>query len=452
MSASPFSSWLERRFSIGQRGSTIQREVLAGLTTFGAMAYIMAVNPAIMANAGLAQHDMIMTTIAAAICGTLLMALFANMPIALAPAMSSNAIFAQIVVKQMHVDVRTAFTIVLLGGVAFTALSVTKLRHRIIQAFPEPIVLGIQVAIGIFIARIGMVTGGLAVSAGDGFHFGALSDPSVLLTLFGVFLAGVFMVMRVPAGMLITILAVTLVSLFVHKNGHPMASLPGQVVEWPHYPTHLLFPFNFGDFFSHLELLLPITLYFLISDFFDATGTMYSVANRARLTKPDGTTLLGRAAFAADGSASIIGSALGTSTVSAYVESLVGVEAGGRTGLTALVVALLFAASSVLWPLIVMIPPEATAPVLILVGLSMLSALGQAANHSQEALLTPAFMLLIAVLTGNFMISLALGLLFYSLMLVVTRQFVRLTPMVLGLDAVFLFYLILISRTGLGQG
>jgi len=449
---SPLTTWLDRRFRIAQRGSTIQREILAGLTTFGAMAYIMAVNPAIMAKAGLLPHDMIMTTIAAAICGTLLMALFANMPIALAPAMSSNAIFAQIVVHQMHVDVRTAFTIVLFGGIAFTALSVTRLRHRIIQAFPEPIVLGIQVAIGIFIARLGMVTGGLAIGAPDGFHFGALTDPSVLLTLFGLFLASVLLVLRVPAGMLIAILAVTLASLFVHKNGHTVASLPEHFMDWPHYPTHLLFPFNFGDFFSHLDLLLPITLYFLISDFFDATGTMYSVANRARLTKPDGTTLLGRAAFAADGSASIIGSALGTSTVSAYVESLVGVEAGGRTGLTALTVALLFAASSVLWPLIVMIPAEATAPVLILVGLSMLSALGQAANSSQEALLTPAFMLLIAVLTGNFMISLALGLLFYSLLLLVTRQFVRLTPMVLGLDAVFIFYLVLTSHTGIGQG
>ncbi|GAB6855816.1 NCS2 family permease [Asaia astilbis] len=452
MTASSLSSWLDRRFKIGLRGSTVQREILAGLTTFGAMAYIMAVNPAILSKAGLASHDLIMTTIAAAVCGTLLMAIFANMPIALAPAMSSNAIFAQVVVNQMHVDVRTAFTIVLLGGIAFTALSVTRLRHKIIQAFPEPIVLGIQVAIGIFIARLGMVTGNLAVAAPDGFHFGSLSDPSALLTLFGLFLAGALVVLRIPAGMLIAILAVTLASLFVHKGGHPVTSLPQHFVEWPHYPTHLLFPFNFGDFFSHLELLLPITLYFLISDFFDATGTMYSVANRARLTKADGTTLLGRAAFAADGSASIIGSALGTSTVSAYVESLVGVEAGGRTGLTALIVALLFAASSVLWPLIVMIPPEATAPVLILVGLSMLSALGQAANGSQEAILTPAFMLLIAVLTGNFMVSLALGLLFYSLMLLVTRQFVRLTPMVLGLDAVFLFYLFLISQTGLGQG
>lgn len=415
------------------------------------MAYIMAVNPAIMAAAGLARHDMIMTTIAAAVCGTLMMALLANMPIALAPAMSSNAIFAQIVVQQMHVNVRTAFTIILLGGVAFTLLSVTRLRHRIVHAFPEPIVLGIQVAIGIFIARIGMLTGGLIAPSAEGFHFGDLHDPAVLLALFGLFLSGSLMVLRVPAGMLISILVVTVFGLFVRSHGHPITALPEHVLDWPHYPTHLLLPFDFHDFASHLGLLIPITLYFLISDFFDATGTMFSVANRAGLRNPDGSTMLGRAAFAADGSASIVGSALGTCTVSAYVESLVGVEAGGRTGLTALTVAMLFLASSVLWPLITIVPAVATAPVLILVGLSMLSSLTHTTSHSREAVLTPMVMLLIAVLTGNFMFSLAIGLLFYSTLLAATRQFSRLTPMVLGLDAVFLFYLVLVSQTGMGE-
>ncbi|AOX21081.1 NCS2 family permease [Kozakia baliensis] len=451
MSNATSPSWLERRFRIAERGSTPRREILAGITTFGAMAYIMAVNPAIMAAAGLARHDMIMTTIAAAVCGTLLMALLANMPIALAPAMSSNAIFAQVVVQQMHVNVRTAFTIILLGGLAFTFLSVTKLRQKIVHAFPEPIVLGIQVAIGIFIARIGMITGGLAVPSAEGFRFGSLHDPAVLLALFGLGTASALTILRVPAGMLISILLVTVLGFFVQSHGKPVTSWPEEVMDWPHYPTHLLFPFDFHDFMNHLGLLVPITLYFLISDFFDATGTMFSVANRAGLRHPDGSPMLGRAAFAADGTASVIGSALGTCTVSAYVESLVGVEAGGRTGLTALVVGLLFLASSVLWPLITIIPSVATAPVLILVGLSMLSGLTQLANASREAVLTPMVMLLIAVLTGNFMFSLAIGLLLYSALLVVTRQFARLTPMILGLDAIFLFYLVLVSQIGMGE-
>ena len=160
-------------------------------------------------------------------------------------------------------------------------------------------------------------------------------------------------------------------------------------------------------------------------------------------------TELSRSTYAADGAASMLGSALGTSTVSAYVESLAGVEAGGRTGFTALVVALLFALSSVLWPMLIIIPPEATAPILILVGLGMLSAFAQTAQPSQEALLTPALMLLIAVLTGNFMVSLALGFIFHSVLLVSKRQFFHLTPMLVGLNIVFVFYLILVGHNGL---
>ncbi|MCQ9156436.1 NCS2 family permease, partial [Acidomonas methanolica] len=414
------------------------------------MAYIMAVNPAIMSLAGLDRHDMIMTTIAAAFCGTMLMALLANMPIALAPAMSSNAIFAQIVVTQMHVKPATAFTIILISGLAFTLLSVTSLRQKMVRSFPEPVVMGIQVSIGIFITRIGMVTGGLAVPGAGGFHFGDLADPAVLLCLGGVLMAAVVTVLRLPGGLLLTIAAVTLTGLFVPDRGHPVTPWPSRLADWPHYPTHLLLPFDFGDFLSHLGLLLPITLYFFLSDFFDATGTMFSVANRAGLRRPNGETLLGRRAFAADGAASVIGSALGTCTVSAYVESLVGAEAGGKTGLTAVTVALLFLASSVFWPVITIIPAVATAPILILVGLGMLSHLSHVTDRSTEAILTPLAMLLTTVLTGNFMYALCFGVLFYSVLLAATRQFARLTPMLLGLDAVFLFYLILVTKMGLG--
>lgn len=446
----PALAWLDRRFAITERGSTPSREILAGLTTFGAMAYIMAVNPAIMAAAGLERHDMIMTTIAAAFCGTLLMALVANMPIALAPAMSSNAIFATVVVQQMHVKPATAFTIILIGGIAFTVLSLSRLREKIVRSFPEPIVLGIQVSIGIFIARIGMTTGGLAVPSAEGFQFGSLGDPAVLLCLGGLTLAAIMTVRRIAGGLLITIAAVTIIGLFVKSRGHAITPWPERIADWPHYPTHLLLPFDFADFIAHLGLLVPITLYFLISDFFDATGTMFSVANRAGLRHPNGETMLGRAAFTADGAASIIGSSLGTCTVSAYVESLVGAEAGGRTGLTAVTVALLFLASSILWPLITIIPAVATAPILILVGLSMLTPLINATERAPESLLTPLVMLLIAVITGNFMYALCLGLLFYSALLLATGQFRRLSPMLIGLDAIFLFYLVLVTRIGLG--
>ncbi|GBR44705.1 NCS2 family permease [Neokomagataea thailandica] len=440
-------SFLDRWFHISARGSTIPREIIAGLTIFGAMAYIVAVNPMILSGAGLDRHDMVMTTIAGAIAGTLLMALWARLPIALAPAMSSNVLFAQIIVQQAHVRPSTAFTVVLMSGLCFTALSVSRVRQRIIQGFPPSIVLGIQIALGAFIARIGLTSGGIAAPGPEGLSFGSLSDPSVLLCLFGVLLCALLTVLRVPAGLLIGIIVLTALGLIIKDKHGPITHLPTHMMDWPHYPSQMFLPFDFHDFWNKIALLLPITLYFLISDFFDATATLMSVAQRAGLTHENGNNSLDHRAFASDGAASIIGAGLGTCTVSAYVESLAGVEAGGRTGLCALIVAVLFGLASFFWPIITAIPAIATAPVLILVGLSMLGALNQLPTEPAKGL-PPMIMLLIAAITGNFMLSLTCGLLLYTGIALAQREFKRLTPIVLGLDAAFVFYMILQSHIG----
>jgi adenine/guanine/hypoxanthine permease len=444
--------WVDRIFHVTRRGSTLARELVAGLTTFGAMAYIMIVNPAILALAGLDRHDMIMTTIVAAVCGSLLMALMANLPIALAPAMSSNLIFAQIVVVQMGLTPSVAFTMVLIGGLAFVALSLTRWRQRIVMGFPVPVRNGIHCAIGAFIAHIGMVSGGLAVGGTGGFSFGSLHDPAVLLGIAGLFLAGALQMLRVPAGMLVSIIVVTLAGCFVrHAGGQPVTILPSTWLEWPHYPTRMLFSFDFHGFLSHIGIVLPVTLYFFLGDFFDATGTMMAVTRRAGLTVEDGQPLLGRAAFAADGAASVIGSVLGTSTVSAYLESLVGVEAGGRTGLVGITVAVLFLLSSVLWPIITAVPAVATAPVLMLVGLGMLADLGRSDSDHPGGALAPLLMVLVTIMTGNFMVSLALGLLLYTVLAVAARRWAEVTPILLALDVVFVVYLVLASTMGPGS-
>jgi len=443
----PLARLLDRYFHVSRRGSTLSREVLAGITTFGAMAYIMAVNPEIMAMAGLDRHAMIITTIVAAVIGSLMMALWANLPIALAPAMSSNIVFAQIVVVHMGVPPRVAFTMVFLSGLAFTLLSLTNGRRKIIQGFPEPIIDGIRFAIGAFIARIGLTTGGLAVPSHEGLAFGSLSSPTVLLALGGLVMALALVRARVPAAMLLTIVTVCIVGCFVPgADGQPVTHLPAHATDWPDYPTNLLFPFDFSGFASHLLVLIPVTIYFFLSDFFDATGTMLAVTRRAGLEREDGRPVLGRAAFTADGAASIVGASVGTCTVSAYLESLVGVESGGRTGLVGLVVAVLFAVSSFFWPVITMIPAVATAPVLIVVGLDMLSGLPSVTRETAEEMLAPLLMVIITLLTGNFMISLACGLLLYSALMVATRQWRKLTPMLLGLDVVFLLFLVLEAR------
>ena len=435
-------SILDRWFQISERGSTVSREIIAGLTVFGAMAYIVAVNPAILSSAGLDRHDMVMTTIAGAVAGTLLMAIWARLPIALAPAMSSNVLFSQVIVQQAHVSPSTAFTVVLFSGLCFTLLSLSQIRQKIIKGFPPAIVLGIQIAIGAFIARIGLMSAGVAVPSTVGFSFGSLGNPTVLLGLGGIALCAILNALRVPAGLLIAIVIITIAGIFIPTAHGPITKLPSNLVDWPHYPTHLFLPFDFHGFFSHLGLLVPITIYFLLSDFFDATATMMTVAHRAGLDGTDGRPGLDHRAFASDGAASVIGASLGTCTVSAYVESLAGVEAGGRTGLSALIVALLFAASSVFWPLITSIPAVATAPVLVLVGMSMLGALSRLPATFSEAA-PPVLMLLIATITGNFMLSLTCGLLLYTALAVALRDYKRLTPIVVGLDIAFVLYMFL---------
>nr|WP_237442353.1 NCS2 family permease [Saccharibacter sp. 17.LH.SD] len=441
-----FSNFLDRYFRISQRGSTIPREIIAGLTIFGAMAYIIAINPAILASIGLDRHDMVMTTIAGAAAGTLIMALWARLPIALAPAMSSNVLFAQVIVQQAHIKVATAFTVVFLSGIFFTLLSLTRIRLKIVRGFPPAIILGIQVAIGIFIARIGLIESGIAISSPHGLTFAPLSDPLVIFSLCGLLLCALLNILKVPAGLLLTIIIMTIIGLFISdQHGHSVTALPSQLIDWPHYPTQFLFPFDFHDFFSHIGLLLPITLYVLLSDFFDATATMLSVTHRAGLSGTPEHPELDHRAFTADGAASVVGATLGTCTVSAYLESLAGAEAGGRTGLSAFIVALLFVLSCVFWPLIICIPSLATAPVLVMVGLSMLSSLSRLPNRIEDAI-TPLTMLLISAVTGNFMLSLACGMLLYTGIIIALRQFKRLTPIVIGLDITFFCYMILQSH------
>ncbi|GCD53139.1 NCS2 family permease [Acetobacter pasteurianus] len=440
---------LDRAFDISGRGSSIPKEVVAGITTFGAMAYIMAVNPNILASAGLDQHAMVITTIASAVVGSFIMAVGANLPIALAPVMSSNVVFAQIVVVRMGVPPAQAFTMVLLGGLAFLFLSLTPWRRRIVETFPLSVKQGIHFAIGAFVAHIGIVNGGLVTKGGEGLVFGQLSNPVVLLALAGVFLAMMLKWARVPAAILLSVIAVTIAGLWVaHPDGSKVTQLPAHWVDWPSYPWFMLFPYDFHGLFANLFLVLPITLYFFLGDFFDATGTMMAVMQRSGLKDKQGQPLLVKSAFVADATASVIGSALGTSTVSAYLESLVGVEEGGRTGLTALVVACLFAVSSILWPLIICVPAVATAPALILVGLGMLGSLTDLKSLAVQERVIPLFMLLVTVLTGDFMVSLAFGLLLHTAFVLTTRKWAELTLMLCGLDCVFILYLVLSSRLG----
>ncbi len=437
------------RFNVADHQSSVGTEVLAGLTTFGAMAYIIAVNPAILAATGANRADMITVTVLAAMCGSLLMALFARLPIALAPVMGSNVVFAQVVVVRMGLSYSTALTMVLVGGVLFTCLSLSNVRQHIVSGFPVSIRIGLQAGIGLFIAYLGLKGGGLIVNdAGGNIAFADLRSPSVMVVFLSLLFIAALVAARVRGAMLLSILVVTVAGLFIQTSpGHFMTVLPSQMVALPHVPKAYFFAFDTTEFIHNFFLVIPLTLYFFLSDFFSATATMIAVTRRAGLMDAQGHFLNSRRAYLADGLASIMGACLGSPTVGAYVESATGVEAGGRTGLTTLTVAILFGLSAFLWPLIACIPPQATTPALVMVGILMMEGLTELDVSNPLETISAGMIVLLTVTTANLMIGICAGCFAYTIMAAVTRNWKRLTPVFLLTNVLLVIYLILVTYT-----
>ena len=427
--------------------TTVSREIVAGCTTFGAMSYIVVVNPAILSATGANVHDLITVTALAAMIGTLIMALMANLPIALAPGMGSNVVFAQVVVVRLGLSYGTALTMVLIGGLLFVLLSLTRFRERLVQGFPDAIRIGLQCGIGLFIAYLGLRNGGIIASGAHGrVSFGSLRDPFVLLVFVSILLTPVLMSLRVPGALLISIGAVTAAGLFVHDPaGHPMTAHPAHLAELPSLPSSLFWAFDLRQFTGHLFLVLPIALYFFLSDFFSATATLIGVTRRGGMMDAQGRIPNARRAYLADGLASVIGAAIGSSTVAAYVESAAGVEAGGRTGLTGLVVAGLFGISLFFWPLIAIVPPQATTAALVIVGVLMMQGVRDIGAERPEDAIAAILIMLVVVTTTDLMMGLCTGCFAYTLIVLATRAWSRLTPMLLCIDAILLAYVFLIT-------
>jgi AGZA family xanthine/uracil permease-like MFS transporter len=436
---------VDRFFRVSERGSSFGREALGGATTFAAMSYIVVVNPLILAEAGMSREGVFVATVLSAIIGTLAMALWANLPVALAPGMGSNIVFAQVIVLQMHLRWQTALAMVFINAAIFLILSLTRLREKIVAAFPSPIKLGMQCSIGIFIAYLGLKNGGLIVAApGSLIAFAKLSDPGALLAFAGVLLTGALVVRRTPGAFLIAIAALTCAGIFIRgSTGAPITPMPSALVRLPALHPELLFAFDFHEFFARFFLLLPVTIYFLLGEFFSATATLIGVARRAGLSTPAAALPNGRAAFASDAFASVAGAALGTSTVTAFVESVAGVEAGARTGLSGVVVAALFALTLLISPLIGVIPPQAVAPALVLVGALMLEDITQLDRTKPEIVLPPLLMIIFTVCTLDLMAGLAIGCFSYTLLAVCLRRWQNITLTLVTLDAVFALYLVL---------
>ena len=365
------AGFLEKRFRLKEHGTNPRTEVLSGFTSFMTMAYILAVNPLILADAGMDPGAVFTATALASVIATVLMALMANYPFVLAPGMGLNAFFAYTVVLGMGYSWQFALTAVFLEGIIFILLSLFNVREAIFNSIPLNLKRSVSVGIGLFIALLGFQNSGI-IGAGDGvvMALGDITAPAPLLAIIGLILTGILLAKNVKGALFIGILATTII-------GIPMGvtQIPTGIVSAPPSLAPTLLQFEWANIFT-LDMLL-VVFTFLFVDVFDTLGTLIGVSSKADMLDENGQLPKIKPALMADAIGTTAGAAMGTSTVTTFVESASGVAEGGRTGLTALTAAGLFALALVFSPIFLIIPSSATAPALILVGLFMITDIGK---------------------------------------------------------------------------
>ena len=418
-------------FELEQRGSSVRREVIAGFTTFLTMAYIIFVNPQILSGTGMDAGAVLVATCVAAAFGSAVMGLYANFPIALAPGMGLNAYFAAIVVGTMGLPWQAALGAVFCSGVLMLILSVLPVREWVVNAIPHSQKHAIAAGIGFFLFIIGLRSAGVVVGSDATLvALGKLTEWSALLAVLG-FVAIVAMEhLRQPASVLLCILIVAGIGWVAGLTPAPEA-----LVAAPPSPAPTAFEL---DIAGALEVgLVAIIFAFLMVDLFDTSGTLVAVLNEAGLTDGAGRVPGLKRALVADSSATIAGSFLGTSTTTSYIESAAGVRAGGRTGITALVVAGLFLVSIVFAPIATAIPAFATAPAILFVGCVMARAM----RHVEWDDLTESVPAIVTALAMPFTYSIAtgigLGFIAYTLIKVVGGRRHELNAAVIAVAAAF---------------
>ena len=424
-------SLLENYFKLKENGTTVRTELLAGLTTFLTMAYIIFVNPSILGDAGMPKDAVFVATCLAAAIGTFIMGFYANYPMALAPGMGLNAYFTYAVVKGMGIPWEAALGAVFISGCLFLMVSIFKLREIIVNGIPHSIRTAITVGIGLFLGLISLKSAGIVVANPDTMvAIGDLHKAPVILASIGFFLIVTLDRLKVKGAILIGILAVTVLSFFFGGNQfHGIVSMPPSLS-----PT--LFKL---DIMGALSVgILNVVLVFFLVELFDATGTLMGVANRAGLLVNGKMERLNKALLA-DSTAIVAGSFLGTSSTTAYIESAAGVQAGGRTGLTAIAVGVLFLACLFIAPLAGVVPAYATAPALFYVSCLMLRELSEIdwndTTESVPAAITTVFM----PFTYSIAQGVAFGFISYAALKLFTGRAKEVKAIVWVISAVFLF-------------
>ena len=436
-------SLLDRIFRLRDHGTTPSREMVAGCTTFAAMAYILVVNPAILADAGMPRDALVTATAVAAAVATLLMAFLANLPVALAPGMGINAFFAYAICIGMGVPWQSALALVCVNGVIFLALSLSGLREKIVHAIPAFMKAAICAGIGLFIVFIGLKNGGLIIAHPATFvAMGDLTSPPVALFAAGILIACILVARRAPSAILLSIVAISLIGFVLPDGkGGTVTRLPESIFSLPASLSPLFLKLDFGFILHEPLKALPVILTLLLVDMFDNLGTLIGVTKRAGLMDADGNVPGLSRALLADSLAAILSSLLGTSTVVSYIESATGVQAGGRTGLTCVVVAMLFLLALFLTPLILSIPAVAVGPALVVVGILMFESVVEI-DLSRFEIAAPAVLTLIAM-PMTFSISTGIGIGIVSLVVIALgtgRAREHLTPFTCGLAVVFMLH------------
>ena len=421
---------LERYFQFAELHTDWRTEILAGFTTFVTMAYIIFVNPSILHETGMPLAGVTAATCLCAAFGSILMGIVARYPIALAPGMGLNAYFTYTVVKGMGVPWETALGAVFLSGVAFVILTLIGVRQMIVSAIPAELYAAVAAGIGIFIAFIGFRNSGIIVASSSTLvTMGNLRAPSTLCAIFGLLLIAGLLAWDVKGGILIGVLATSILSAILG------------LVSWsPHFYsvgdlTSTMFKLDIGSAFR--LGFLEIVFVFLFVDLFDNVGTLVAVGKRAGLfTQAHEIPRINRILLA-DASATIAGSLAGTSTVVSYIESAAGVVAGGRSGVTSIVVGLLFLAALFIAPVVGSVPSAATAPALIIVGSLMMGQIVEI-SWSDPVVAIPAFLTMLAIpLTFSIANGLALGFTSYTILKVARGQFREINWLVYVLTALF---------------
>lgn len=408
---------LEKLFGFKPGKNTVKTEILAGITTFMTMAYILAVNPDILSVAGMDKDALFTATALSAVVATLVMALVAKLPFALAPGMGLNAFFAFTVVLTMGYSWEFALTAVFLEGIIFLILTAFNIREMIVNAIPMNIKHAVSAGIGLFIAFIGLQNAGIIVNNDAVLvELGDMSSHTVWVGLFGILVTGVLLKIGVKGSLLIGILSSTVLALILGVTVWP----DGGLISTPPSLKPIFFKFDFSNIFTTEMLIVLFT--FLFVDLFDTVGTLVGVSDKAGMLTKEGKVPNVKKALFADAIGTTFGSIIGTSTVTTYVESAAGVAEGGRTGLTAFSTAMMFLIALFFSPLFIMIPGAATAPALFMVGMFMLSPILKI-NFDDYTETIPAFFTIIMMpLTYSIAEGIVFGMLAYVLLKLFTGK------------------------------